>query len=115
MSARKKRSKKLTISHGAKVEGQQLNLENNRLRTDSGKLYFSCEIQRGVLAAKVMQQLEIHWTNSRRSTGKPIKYSGIYIQLLQKVPNLQAAEDMERTPDKNIASKFPALVFFPIY
>lgn len=100
MNAMKKRSKKLTISHGAKADGQQLKLENNRLRMDSRKLYFSCEIQRGVSAAKVMQQLEIHWTNSRTSTGKPIKYSRIYIQLLQKVPNLQAAEDVERTPDK---------------
>lgn len=27
--------------------------------------------------------------------GNPIKYSGICTQLLHKVPNLQAAEDME--------------------
>lgn len=35
---------------------------------------------------------------------KPIKYSGIYIQLLQKVPNVQAAEDMEGVPEQSIAS-----------
>lgn len=60
-----------------------------------------------------MPQLEIHWTSYWTSTGKPIKHSGIYIQLLlQKVSDLQAAEDVERIPDRNIASKFP-IIFFP--
>lgn len=61
-----------------------------------------------------MQHLEIHWTSSQTSTGMLIEYCGIYTQqLLQKVPVLQAAEDVERIPDRNIVSKFPVLKFFP--